>query len=86
MRSRTRRRPEPKMSPKPAPRRGLLSWISNLIELVYVVLRGDFPATRGIFLVTLLFYVAESYAGGVFAPEAMIRLGALNAERVHEHQ
>ncbi len=74
------------MPPKTAPRRGLLSWISNLTELVYVVLRGDFPATRGIFLITLLFYVAESYAGGVFAPEAMIRLGALNAERIHEHQ
>lgn len=60
--------------------------MSGLLELTYVVLRGDFPATRGIFLITLLFYVAESYAGGVFAPEAMIRLGALNAERVHEHQ
>jgi len=68
-----------------APRRGITAWIASLLELIYVVFRGDYPATRGVVTITLLFYVAESYCGGVFAPEAMIRLGALNADRVVDH-
>lgn len=73
------------MPDKTSPRRGLRGWITSLLELVYVVFRGDYPATRGVVTITLLFYLAESYCGGVFAPEAMIRLGALNGDRVFEH-